>query len=304
MVRSDRQVEQRLLLLAGQRDGRGPDARAALAVRLRPQDRHRPRRRGHRRAAVHRVEAQRAYKKPEQQKWYAGETISLGIGQGYNNFTMLQLASATATLVSGGQRFKPRLVREIEDVVTRERKRVASDALEPLPLKPEHVELINRALHGVTQEGTSARVVRRRAVPERRQDRHRAGGGHPRRTRSTTPPSSRSTSATTRCTSPSRRSRRRPSRWRWSSRTPASAPRPRRRSRAASSTTCCSACARARRTWRHARGQVRRADRQAAAAPPRCRCPAACRRRPRPRRRPAATRGAGAARVSTGLDGA
>ncbi|MFO1328775.1 MAG: penicillin-binding protein 2 [Rubrivivax sp.] len=100
----------------------------------------------------------RTYKKPEQQKWYAGETISLGIGQGYNNFTMLQMASATATLVSGGQRFKPRLVREVENVLTRERKRVASDALEALPLKPEHVELITRALHGVTQEGTSTRV--------------------------------------------------------------------------------------------------------------------------------------------------
>ncbi len=100
----------------------------------------------------------RYYKKPEQQKWYAGETISLGIGQGYNNFTMLQLASATATLVSGGQRFKPRLVREVEDVITAKRRRVASDALEPLPFKPEHSELIRRALHGVTQEGTSARA--------------------------------------------------------------------------------------------------------------------------------------------------
>lgn len=99
----------------------------------------------------------KAYRKPEQQKWYAGETISLGIGQGYNNFTMLQLASATATLVSGGQRYKPRLVREIEDVVTRDKRRIASDALDPLPLKPEHVEIINRALHGVTQEGTSVR---------------------------------------------------------------------------------------------------------------------------------------------------
>ena len=99
----------------------------------------------------------RAYKKPELQKWYAGETISLGIGQGYNNFTMLQLATATATLVSGGQRFKPRLVREVEDVVTRERKRIASDALPALPLQPEHVELIRRALYGVTQEGTSVR---------------------------------------------------------------------------------------------------------------------------------------------------
>ena len=99
----------------------------------------------------------RAYKSPEQQKWYLGETISLGIGQGYNNFSMLQLASATATLASGGLRFKPRLVREVEDVVTRERKRVASDALEPLPFKPEHVNLIRRALYGVTQEGTSVR---------------------------------------------------------------------------------------------------------------------------------------------------
>jgi penicillin-binding protein 2 len=107
----------------------------------------------------------RYYKKPEQQRWYAGETISLGIGQGYNNFTMLQLASATATLVSGGQRFKPRLVREIEDVVTGQRERVASDALAPLPIQPEHAELIRKALHGVTQEGTSTRVFMGAPMP-------------------------------------------------------------------------------------------------------------------------------------------
>ncbi len=100
----------------------------------------------------------RAYKRPEQKKWYAGETISLGIGQGYNNFTMLQLASATATLVSGGERYKPRLVREIEDVVTRARRNVANDSMQPLALQPSHVQLLRRALYGVTQEGTSARV--------------------------------------------------------------------------------------------------------------------------------------------------
>ncbi len=103
----------------------------------------------------------RYYKKPEQQRWYAGETISLGIGQGYNNFTMLQLANATATLVSGGQRFRPRLVREIEDVISNQRQRVAIDAeskLAPLPIQPEHAELIRKALHGVTQQGTSTRV--------------------------------------------------------------------------------------------------------------------------------------------------
>jgi penicillin-binding protein 2 len=100
----------------------------------------------------------RKFKRPEMQRWYAGETISLGIGQGYNNFTMTQLASAMATLVSGGQRFEPRLVSEIENVVSHQRTLVSHKALTPLPLAHDHVELLRRALHGVTQEGTSTRV--------------------------------------------------------------------------------------------------------------------------------------------------
>ena len=43
------------------------------------------------------------YKRPEQQKWYGGETISLGIGQGYNAYTPLQLAVATATLANAAK---------------------------------------------------------------------------------------------------------------------------------------------------------------------------------------------------------
>jgi penicillin-binding protein 2 len=103
----------------------------------------------------------RFYKTPEQQRWYAGETISLGIGQGYNNFTMLQLAQATATLVSGGKRFKPRLVRDVEPAQggpAAGKGRPVGEALPPLAHKPEHTELIRRALHAVTQEGTSTRV--------------------------------------------------------------------------------------------------------------------------------------------------
>ena len=100
----------------------------------------------------------RYYKRPEQQRWYAGETISLGIGQGYNNFTMLQLANATATLVSGGQRLQPRLVREVDDAESRQRRVAEREPLEPLALKPEHVEVVRRALHGVTVEGTTTRV--------------------------------------------------------------------------------------------------------------------------------------------------
>jgi penicillin-binding protein 2 len=133
----DRQVEQRLLLLAGQRDGRGPDPRAAqpLGFGARPASTSRARSP----ACCRPPTGSAHYKKPEQQRWYAGETISLGIGQGYNNFTMLQLASATATLVSGGQRFKPRLVREVEDVVTASASAWPATRWSRCRFKPEHV---------------------------------------------------------------------------------------------------------------------------------------------------------------------
>jgi penicillin-binding protein 2 len=98
------------------------------------------------------------FKRPDQQKWYAGETISLGIGQGYNHFTMLQLASATATLVTGGQRVRPRLLRQVEDTLTRRVSAVEPEAQPALPLKPAHVAVIRKALHAVTLEGTSKTV--------------------------------------------------------------------------------------------------------------------------------------------------
>jgi len=99
----------------------------------------------------------RTFKRPEQQQWYAGETTSLGIGQGYNNVTMLQLATATATLAAGGQRHEPRLVREIIGA-DGQRREPPREPLPPLPLKPEHVRTVLAAMEGVTLEGTSARV--------------------------------------------------------------------------------------------------------------------------------------------------
>jgi len=99
----------------------------------------------------------KAYRNKEQQKWYAGETISLGIGQGYNAFTMLQMAQAEAAVATGGRRHTPHLVKAIENVETRQPKRLVGDELPPLPWKPEHVAFIHKALYGVTQEGTSAR---------------------------------------------------------------------------------------------------------------------------------------------------
>ncbi|MEN9768631.1 MAG: hypothetical protein RLZZ180_261 [Pseudomonadota bacterium] len=100
----------------------------------------------------------RTYKRAEQQKWYAGETISLGIGQGYNTFTMLQLAHATATLAQGGVQHKPRLVLATQDSVSQVLRPAPAAAPLDLGYKSEHVALIKRALASVTQDGTSARV--------------------------------------------------------------------------------------------------------------------------------------------------
>ena len=100
----------------------------------------------------------RTYKRPEQKKWYPGETISLGIGQGYNTFTMLQLAQATAVLANNGIKHKPRLVIGTQDTVTRVLHPLQPQPAEDLGYKPENVAIVRKALVGVTLEGTSAKV--------------------------------------------------------------------------------------------------------------------------------------------------
>ena len=93
-----------------------------------------------------------AYRKPEQQKWYAGETISLGIGQGYNSFTPLQLAHAVATLANNGVVMKPHLVKIIENGVTKDRVQTVPKESYRIPLKQENIDIIKKAMVGVTNE--------------------------------------------------------------------------------------------------------------------------------------------------------
>ncbi|MDR7152590.1 penicillin-binding protein 2 [Hydrogenophaga palleronii] len=99
-----------------------------------------------------------AYKRADQQRWYPGETISLGIGQGYNSFTMLQLAHAMTTLAGGGMRHTPRLTLAIEDAVTRTAHPPEVAPSVDLGFKPDNVQIILKAMQGVTTEGTSTRV--------------------------------------------------------------------------------------------------------------------------------------------------
>ena len=102
----------------------------------------------------------RAYKRADQQKWYAGETISLGIGQGYNNFTMLQLASATATLANDGVKMKPHLVKEVVDILTHAPTTTVQESMGEVIAKAANIAVIKNALVGVNLEGTSAAAFR------------------------------------------------------------------------------------------------------------------------------------------------
>jgi penicillin-binding protein 2 len=99
-----------------------------------------------------------AYKRPEMKKWYPGETVSLGIGQGYNNFTMLQLAVAQATLANGGTKYRPHLVKAVKDTVTGEVTELVQPPGESLGYQRKHVDLVRNALVAVNKGGTGTRV--------------------------------------------------------------------------------------------------------------------------------------------------
>lgn len=96
-----------------------------------------------------------AYKRPEQKKWYAGETISLGIGQGYNSFTILQLAHATATLANSGVKHQPHLGLGKIDAVNRRYEPLPQPAGIDLGYRPENIEAVRRAVAAVTVDGTA-----------------------------------------------------------------------------------------------------------------------------------------------------
>jgi penicillin-binding protein 2 len=102
----------------------------------------------------------KAYRKPEQQRWYEGETISLGIGQGYNSFTILQLAHATATLANDGVVMKPHLVKEVENPISKAVRITVRDPSDRIAVKQADVDFIKRAMEGVVISGTGAKIFR------------------------------------------------------------------------------------------------------------------------------------------------
>jgi penicillin-binding protein 2 len=102
-----------------------------------------------------------AFSQAEQQVWFPGETVIVGIGQGYWTATLLQLAKATALLAMRGHHFRPRLVRALVDPETRQVEERPPVALPSVELKQaENWEIIVEAMVAVTTGGTATRAAR------------------------------------------------------------------------------------------------------------------------------------------------
>ena len=100
----------------------------------------------------------RNYKDRENQRWYAGETISVAVGQGYNSFTLLQLAQATSTLANNGYYRKPHLVHAVRDPLKDGKEsEVIADGYQ-IPLKQANLDVVKHAMADVVKSGTARRA--------------------------------------------------------------------------------------------------------------------------------------------------
>lgn len=99
---------------------------------------------------------------PTAKEWRAGEMVSVSIGQGYNTYTPLQMAHATASLANNGVVHQPHLVKEILDFGARKITRINPNPERQIPFKADNFEYVKRAMEKVLKPGGTA---------------HRIGGG-------------------------------------------------------------------------------------------------------------------------------
>jgi len=91
---------------------------------------------------------------PKDPKLHVGDQVSLGIGQGFNTFTPLQLAYATSILANRGVAFKPHLVKRVQDARSGESRLTQPAPIYTVPLKQAHIDAVMKGMAGVVTEGT------------------------------------------------------------------------------------------------------------------------------------------------------
>jgi len=96
-------------------------------------------------------------KNPYQKTWLAADSVTLGIGQGFNNYTPLQMAYATSIIANNGFANTPHLFDKILD---KNGSVIESFIItpKPIPISQSHIQLVKQAMQKVVQIGTARSV--------------------------------------------------------------------------------------------------------------------------------------------------
>lgn len=96
------------------------------------------------------------FKRPDEQKWYVGDSVSVGIGQGYLLATPLQLAFASAIVANNGVVYRPHVVSQVVDARTGEARRIEPQPARTVALNQKWVNIVKAAMVDVTRPGGTA----------------------------------------------------------------------------------------------------------------------------------------------------
>lgn len=93
------------------------------------------------------------------QPWYMGETVIVGIGQGYTLVTPMQLAHATATLANRGNAMRPHIVNSIINPKTKVATQLPNVVMDKVKLSEQNLDIVKLGMVDVTLPGGTAASV-------------------------------------------------------------------------------------------------------------------------------------------------
>ncbi|MCL2242879.1 MAG: penicillin-binding protein 2 [Treponema sp.] len=99
------------------------------------------------------------------ERWVAGDTMTLSIGQGYTLVTPLQLANMVSMVVNNGVIYKPHILKEVRDGVTNAVEyNVTPEVLRESNISRDVFETVRRDMRNVIEAGTAQYPLNIRSV--------------------------------------------------------------------------------------------------------------------------------------------
>ncbi|MFV2029779.1 penicillin-binding protein 2 [Neisseria sp. S1] len=95
-------------------------------------------------------------KNPAAREWKASEMVSISIGQGYNTYTPLQMAHATASLANNGVVYRPHMVKELLDHERRQITLIDPKPTRSIPFSRSNFEYVKQSMVKVLRPGGTA----------------------------------------------------------------------------------------------------------------------------------------------------